>query len=192
MSTVQHLSLHSDLEAVLTDFDSNLEAVHSVTDGLSYPELTSQPTPGASWSILQCVEHLVLANGFYTAGMAAVLEDKRSKNRLRAGPISPSAAGAVFLKKLEPPVNSKVRAPNKIIPRADKSKSEVLDAFTQSHRRIRETILSASDLDLNAIRFRNPLLPLLRVRVGTGLLIMAAHERRHLWQAWQVRAEFAK
>ncbi len=41
-------------------------------------------------------------------------------------------------------------------------------------------------MDLNRIRFKNPFVHLLSFTVGTGLLIILAHDRRHLWQAEQV------
>jgi hypothetical protein len=66
-------------------------------------------------------------------------------------------------------------------------KDNVLLAFARTHDQIRNLVDEVAYLDLNRLKFRNPLLPLLRVRVGTALLIMAAHERRHLWQAQRVR-----
>ncbi|HSB53345.1 MAG TPA: hypothetical protein VLD58_03280, partial [Gemmatimonadales bacterium] len=42
-------------------------------------------------------------------------------------------------------------------------------------------------LDLNGTRFANPFLPLVRFSVGTGFQVIAAHQRRHLWQAGRIR-----
>ncbi len=44
-----------------------------------------------------------------------------------------------------------------------------------------------ADLDLAGIRFPNPLVRGVRFSLATGLHVIAAHERRHLWQAWKVR-----
>jgi hypothetical protein len=49
-------------------------------------------------------------------------------------------------------------------------------------------IYETRDLDLNRLRFRNPFIGLLRYSVATALLVIGAHDRRHLWQAEQVRA----
>jgi len=46
---------------------------------------------------------------------------------------------------------------------------------------------SWDELDFNRVRFRNPFVPLLRFTVGTGLMIINAHDRRHLWQAQRVK-----
>ena len=44
----------------------------------------------------------------------------------------------------------------------------------------RALVLRASAFDVNRIRFESPLMPLLRFTVGTGLAIVAPHDRtRH-------------
>jgi hypothetical protein len=37
------------------------------------------------------------------------------------------------------------------------------------------------------VRFPNPFIRGVRFSLATGLHAIAAHERRHLWQAWRVR-----
>jgi hypothetical protein len=45
----------------------------------------------------------------------------------------------------------------------------------------------SSGIESTSVRFRNPFVPLLRFTVGTGLLVINAHDRRHLWQAERVQ-----
>jgi hypothetical protein len=37
------------------------------------------------------------------------------------------------------------------------------------------------------VRFPNPFVRGVRFSLATGLHVIAAHERRHLWQAWRAR-----
>jgi hypothetical protein len=67
------------------------------------------------------------------------------------------------------------------------SAAEVLEGFLRAQEMIRAVLLENAGLDLNRIRFRNPFIGFLRFTVGAGLLIIAAHDRRHLWQAGRVR-----
>jgi hypothetical protein len=175
---------HDDLTRILANFHANEAALEQLVQGLSEDQLNWQATKGASWSILQCVSHLALSNESYTGGIRSVLSPGSPR---RKGPVRPSAPGAFFIRKLEPPASKRVKAPNKIVPQPVLAKDGVLDAFARTHDQIRKVVDEGAELDLNGLKFRNPLLPVLRVRVGTGLLIMAAHERRHLWQAQQVR-----
>ena len=59
--------------------------------------------------------------------------------------------------------------------------------YHEAHQYIRELILDAADVDLTRATFPNPFIPIIRVRVATALAILAAHDRRHLWQAEQVK-----
>jgi hypothetical protein len=45
----------------------------------------------------------------------------------------------------------------------------------------------SSGIEFNRVRFKNPFVPLLRFTVGTGLMVINAHDRRHLWQAERVQ-----
>jgi hypothetical protein len=176
--------VQDDLKRILADFTSNEGALREVIGGLSDQQLNWQSEPRKSWSVLQCASHLALSNESYTGGIRSV---PGRGGRPRSGPVRPSAPGAFFLKKLEPPVTKRVKAPPKIVPEPVLVKDNVLLAFARTHDQIRNLVDEVADLDLNRLKFRNPLLPLLGVRVGTALLIMAAPERRHLWQAQRVR-----
>jgi hypothetical protein len=48
-------------------------------------------------------------------------------------------------------------------------------------------IASWDEMDFNRIRFHNPIIVLFPFTVATGLLIINAHDRRHLWQATRVK-----
>jgi hypothetical protein len=52
---------------------------------------------------------------------------------------------------------------------------------------LRQVIAAAADVDINRATLPNPFLRIVRLRVSTALMVLAAHDRRHLWQAEQVR-----
>jgi hypothetical protein len=102
--------------------------------------------------------------------------------------IRPGWFGRWFIRKfVEPSPESKsLGAPAKIRPnqRVDVS---VLDRLLCTNQACRELIDKACFKNVNRIRFRNPFFQMLRFTVGTGLQIIASHERRHLLQAQRVR-----
>ena len=77
-------------------------------------------------------------------------------------------------------------APKKIIPAFSGEKEALLAEFRRLHAEAAALLQDAADLDLG-VRFPNPFIPLIRFRVWTGFLVIPAHERRHLWQAEQLR-----
>jgi hypothetical protein len=169
---------------LIAELDTSDERAGKLTIGLSTEQLNWQPQPGV-WSIGQCLEHLCVTNEAYLPAMSSSLSGK---------PISPVQAivpgwfSRWFISTyIEPsPKTKRARAPKKIVPGARVERS-VLDRFLRSNQATRELIYHAREYDVNRIRFRNPLIPVLRFTVGTGLEIVSGHERRHLLQAERVR-----
>jgi hypothetical protein len=179
-------ALPPDLQTILDDLDKSDSEAQRIIGGLSDAQANWQPRETA-WSVAQCLDHLARANTTYAAALLAAVKSGRSVRELRRAPIQPPWFSRFFIRILEPPPKRKLPAPKKIVPASRISKEEALRAFLHSQEQVRAVIREGSGLDLNRIRFRNPFIRLLRFTVGAGLLIVAAHDRRHLWQAGQVR-----
>ena len=164
------------------------QAAQALAGSLSLTQLSWQPKNGESWSVLECLDHLAIATSVYLDAMEpAILGAPRGKS-----PGLLQSAGipsTLFLRKLEPPVTRKAPAPAKIRPRPTLNPESILPGYLKAMDRVTSFVNNTADRDLNAVRFRNPLIPVLRLTLGTGLLIIAGHGRRHLWQAEQVSKE---
>jgi hypothetical protein len=97
--------------------------------------------------------------------------------------------GRWFVRTMEPPVKEpfRMKAPRTAEPCAAPPLVKAFASFTASHDEVRAFLLESADLDLAAVRFPNPFVRAIRFSLATGLQIIAAHERRHLWQAWRTR-----
>jgi len=142
-----------------------------------------------SWSVAQCLDHLATANEVYLNAMKEPSIRARAAGRFRRGPALPGFAGQWFATTMEPPVKAsfKMKAMRKIRPGTSPSLADAFFRFQLSQEEIRGYISTNADLDLAGIRFPNPLIPGIRFSMATGLHIITAHERRHIWQAWRVR-----
>lgn len=174
---VWSLRLLSELEAA--DFRAK-----SIAEALGPEQLNWQPMPGA-WSIGQCLEHLSITNEVYLPVISSAL---KGRMKGRAQEIRLGGPSRWFIQNyIAPnPQGRRARAPAKIKP-GEKVRDGILAAFLGSNHSARDLVRTAADYDVNAIRFRNPFLPLLRFTVGTGLEIISKHESRHLLQAERVR-----
>ena len=74
----------------------------------------------------------------------------------------------------------KTRTLKAIRPADRRHKAEVWPEFVRQHTRLRKCVAAWAQVDLNRAVFRNPLGPFGRLRAGTGLRIIAAHDRRHV------------
>ena len=179
--------LPEDLQDVLNQIDAADRAADALVEGLSDAQFRWQPNEGRSWSIAQCLEHLSNMNVVYGGAARTGVDLAQSKGWRRTGPIKSNPAGRWFIASMEPPVTRRMRSPSAALPQSTKSRAEVLALYHDAHQRIRNMINACAELDVNRATFTNPFISIIKVRVGTAFRIIAAHDRRHLWQAEQVK-----
>jgi hypothetical protein len=160
----------------------------ALVTGLSEMHGTQRLAAG-SWSISECLDHLAKANRVYLRAMYEPARHARSRGRLRRRVATPGLAGRLFVHTLEPPPRwwSKLRAPHAIRPRPSPPLTDAFASFMASQVDVRQFFSENADLDLASIRFPNPFVRGIRFSLATGLHVIAAHDRRHLLQACQVR-----
>jgi hypothetical protein len=144
---------------------------------------------GDSWSVAQCLEHLAITNRAYLRPMQDAASDDRAQSKLKVWPALPGLMGRWFAKSLEPPARPpfKAKAPSAIQPSAAATVNEAFEDFMASHHQVEAFLRESACLNLNEVWFRSPFVQALRFSVASGIHIIAAHERRHLWQAWKIR-----
>lgn len=147
-----------------------------------------RPAPQA-WSVAECLDHLATADRVYLAAMRPAATRARMAGRCRRGPATSGLIGGWFARSLEPPPRPllKMKAPRKIRPRPEPPLGAAYAAYVTAHRDAVAFLHDNADLDLARTRFPNPFVPGIRFSLATGLHVIASHERRHLWQAWNVR-----
>lgn len=91
------------------------------------------------------------------------------------------------MRALDAPPRRTFRAPRAIVPADGVTLATALEEFAATQAELRARVAAARGLDLGAIRLRSPLAPLLTLGLGTTFGLLAAHQRRHLWQGWRVR-----
>jgi hypothetical protein len=177
----------TDLQAILDDLDNSDQEVRRIIGELSDAQANWQPGETA-WSVAQCIDHLARSNSMYAVALQEAVTRAGASGKARRDAIRPGGwVSAQFIRSLEPPPKQKMRAPKKIIPASRVGAREALEAFLDATKSMRAVVRDGAGLDLNRIRFKNPFFGFLRFTVGSGLLITSAHNRRHLWQAEQVR-----
>jgi hypothetical protein len=89
-------------------------------------------------------------------------------------------------------VTRRFKAPGSVRPGSALTRAEIMRRYHEAHEEVRRLIRDAAAIDANRTTFPNPFAKFLRVKVATGLHVLPAHDRRHLWQAEQVkqRADF--
>src|SRR5437899_9275998 len=175
-----------DLQAVLNELHRTDHEARQLVADLTDAQLNWQPGGGTAWSVAQCLDHLAQCNSLYTSALLAAVRSVKPGTAPRQGPIHPGWFARLFITALEPPPRLRIKAQKKVLPAKHWSATEVLRSFTAAHDGIRTLIKEGRGIDLNRVRFKNPFIRLFHFTVGAGIMIMCAHDRRHLWQARQV------
>jgi hypothetical protein len=168
--------------------DALLADAESLVAGLDDEAFQWRPGPGR-WSISECLEHLAVTLEIYAPGLENCIREARQKGLTGSGEPKRGWIMRWFLRSMEPPVTTRVRAPKAFRPERPGAKSEVYPRFVQRHRELGAAMADADGLDLRRNRMASPVLKLLKMSLGEAFALMLAHGRRHVWQAREVTRE---
>jgi hypothetical protein len=173
-------------EEYVGELNRQTEEAAGLVQGVDLAALNWQPNGRKSWSVGQCLDHLVRTNTVVLAAMRAAVEGNRDQLETRCAPLQPAGwFSRWFIGFIGPDSTRKVSAPSKIVP-ASQVSPDVLADFAAIQQSIAAFVSEFKDTDLGGIRYRNPLAPI-RWTVDSGLLIFLAHNQRHLHQAERVK-----
>ncbi len=180
------MALPPEFQRMLDDIDEADRRGAAIAASCSDEQFYWRPQNGDGWSIAQCLDHLGVMNVVYGTAIREGIEAARRRGSTRHESAKPGYLGGKFVQSMEPPVTRRLRAPRKGTPAPMKERQIILDGYRAGHDLTRQVIAEAATIDANRARFKNPFVPLIRFSIATGLFVIAAHDRRHLWQAEQV------
>jgi hypothetical protein len=173
----------------LDDFRRQFEAIAADAEALIAPlrddQFTWSPGPDA-WSVAQCLDHLNATARHYLPVLDEGISEAIRRGLYGEGPFTYSWTGRVLLLVTEPPVRFRARSRHRFHPAAGRPRQEIVAALRAYQVQFVDRLRQANGLDLARARVRSPLGGWVRVSLGSGFAVMAAHERRHLWQARRI------
>lgn len=178
-----------ELAGYAGQFHDIVEDAGKLVSRLDTTQLLWSPEPGR-WSITQCLDHLnVVAQRLHPVLNARISEAKE-RGLMAPGPFRHSMLGNFFIRMVEPPYKLKVPVPIDLVEAEEvKDPQEVLATFLHMKEQMLAMLVRADGLDLKAVTINSPFRRPLRLSLGQWFGFIAAHDRRHLWQAWNVRRD---
>jgi hypothetical protein len=176
--------------AELETYQDQLLSIRQDAEGLmasvSDAQFNWRPAP-TRWSMGECFQHLnICAAQLFVPRIDRAIAAARSQGLTSPGPFVYPAMQRVFLRTSEPPPRIRFRAPASVKPAQLHPIATVRQEFLEWQERIAARIEQADGLDLRRATAPSPM-PLWNWSLGTFLAVTLAHERRHIWQARQVR-----
>jgi hypothetical protein len=154
--------------------------------GLSDAQFNWQPDPGR-WSMAGCFDHLNLsAAQLFMPSIDAAIAAARAQGLKSNGPFVYSAFERWCMKTNDAPPRMRFKAPKRVRPAPSKPVDTVRAEFLRWQDELGRRLRDADGLDLRRARHKSPI-PLVKWSLGAYFQMMLSHERRHIWQARQVR-----
>jgi hypothetical protein len=176
--------LPPELQGLLDQIDAcEADAARIVADMDDAAVNWSPPSDG--WSVAQCLRHLTLMNEFYLRGWPEALA---AAGRGPFQGLRPTPVGRWFARSMEPPVKMKGKAIKAVMPAQRVARETLVADYQRSHDTYRHLVRGSAAVDVNRIVRPNAIVKQVRMRLSTVLLVIPAHDRRHLWQAANVKA----
>ena len=146
------------------------------------PERLSVRPSDKSWSAVECVEHLNLTSRAFLTRLEAALSGAPGLAD-GAGSYRQEIVARLLRWWLEPP--SRVRLPTTapFLPVVSLDVPGVLDEFVRLQERLMSQAERARGLAIDQVSVQSPFAANVHYNCYSAFLIVAAHERRHLWQA---------
>jgi hypothetical protein len=178
--------LEAQLGSLREQFSAIRKDADAVVAGLDDEQLRWRPAMGV-WSIIDCLAHLNVVNRQDLNPLFQVIQKGKAEGVVGTGPFKWKAWERWFIYSVEPPFRMKVKAPKVYVPPPDPEVQETLLEFQQIHNDLDYLVRDADGLDLAKLRVTSPVSKWIKMSLGARLDLMAAHDRRHLWQARRVR-----
>ncbi|QJW90403.1 DinB family protein [Spirosoma taeanense] len=187
---MEKLATARDLQDRIT---AVLDTIEREFGSLPDEKLRWKPAPDR-WSILECLQHLNLAERYYIRNIQHKVD---SLGLIQTNPVDQPLEsdwiGRLMLYAIDPQVKIKLPAPGMIRPRRpDELKpADVIAQFRELQTLLRDLLNKAVYLDWNEQKVMTLFGNWLKLRLGDSFRMLVAHTERHLAQAMRVKAEMA-
>lgn len=137
---------------------------------------------GDAWSAAECIDHLNVSTESFVRKIRRAVEG----GKVRPGRDHEDLTlfGRIYLWLMEPPVRKRLPSPQNYVPAATTPPREVLLVrFERAHRELIQLIEETDAIDRGRLKLPSPVSKWIRISLLDAFAVLAAHDRRHLWQA---------
>jgi hypothetical protein len=172
------------ITALVADFNGLQQRVVEMFRQYPPERLSARPAP-ARWSATECISHLNLTTKLYVPLLHSEIRRAREQRLEGDGPYSMDWVGRFLRWFLEPPYRLRSRTVPGALPVGARSPAVVLEEFKALNAQLVSLLTEARGLALDSITVASPFNGRMKYNLYSVFHVIAAHERRHLWQAEQ-------
>jgi hypothetical protein len=178
--------VNAELEGYSDQLLSVKQDATGLMSGVSDSQFNWQPEPGR-WSMAGCFDHLnKSAAQLFIPKIDAAIANARAQDLKGDGPFAYSAFERWCVTTNDAPPKMRFKAPTGVRPAASTRLEDVRAEFLRWQDELGRRLRDADGLDLARAKEKSPI-PFVKWSLGAFIQLMLAHERRHTFQARQVR-----
>jgi hypothetical protein len=140
----------------------------------------------ARWSVAQCFDHLVTANGMMLQAAEDALAGARPRTVWERLPFLPALFGRMLIRTQAPGTPRKYRAPARAQPATSDIGADVVRRFVEQQTGAAARLGTVDEGAAARAIMTSPFIGFVTYSVLDGWRLMAAHDRRHIEQARRV------
>lgn len=174
-------------EHLTTEFQALSNRLDVLCAGLSSEQVLRRPD-ASTWSICECIEHLNITERRFIPLLKAAIKTARelpAHEEAQAYHVSMLEKGALWF--LEPPYRLKIKTPQEFVPPATLNPTQVKGEFAALHGVVLELLKGTARVPLDRVKIESPFEKYVKYSAWAAFRMIAVHDRRHLWQAEQIK-----
>ncbi|HUS19331.1 MAG TPA: DinB family protein [Terriglobales bacterium] len=181
------LNLSPQLADLRRQFEACSEQARKMLTEFDEASLKQRP-PSGGWCAVECVVHLSLT----TANYESIFQDGFGRAVKGSEPYRRDLKGRLLAWIMEPPYKHGVKTRENFEPVNVASARQVLTEFLESQKMMFARLERANGLALDKVKVASPFKQSVTYNLFSLFWILAAHQRRHLWQAQQALKNLKK
>jgi DinB superfamily len=166
---------------------ANIERAIKSFSYLSENQFNWKPDP-ESWSIRECLSHLVNSNRLYLNKIENILTSNSSSTE-KDFLYRQSFIGKMITKGIDPAYVRKSKTFKVFFPDANVISKSIINDYVNSSKKLIYLADKMKHLDLKKIKLSSPVNKLIRLNLGDPLIIISKHDERHLNQAERLMSQ---
>ncbi|HEV8273447.1 MAG TPA: DinB family protein [Chitinophagaceae bacterium] len=161
------------------------KVIHEFSN-VSLEQLNWKHSP-VSWSIAQCLEHLIIADSAYFPDLKNITEGNFKMDLWEKFSPFTRLCGRLMKDSLQEQVKRKMIAPKKIQPQKPDKSLSIIDDYCKNLETFLTLISNCKNVDIDKTIITSPTIKIVTYNLRDAFTFLVQHEHRHINQAIRVK-----
>jgi DinB superfamily len=176
----------AELDQIKQELLDARERARRLSEGLTETLWATAPGP-SRWSIAECLIHLNTTSERFIPIIDDAIREGRELGVRATAPPRRDLMGWLLAKWLEPPYRMRTKTTAPFVPARIEAMADVLERFDYLQGELLVRMDRLQGLPLERLRVVSPFNARVKYNLYSAFCLLPVHQRRHLWQAEQVR-----